>query len=62
MAMGSPSSVTNESALAEDRRAECVQRNPVCPVCGGPLFEIRSKLQCATCHTICETCCEGGRG
>jgi len=35
---------------------------PGCPVCGGPLFEIRAKLQCAQCHTICETCCEGGRG
>jgi len=35
---------------------------PVCPVCGGELIEIRAKLQCARCHTICETCCEGGRG
>lgn len=35
---------------------------PACPVCGGPLLEIRAKLQCARCHTICETCCEGGRG
>ena len=35
---------------------------PACPVCEGPLFEIRAKLQCAQCHTICETCCEGGRG
>ena len=35
---------------------------PVCPACGGELFEIRAKLQCARCHTICETCCEGGRG
>ncbi len=35
---------------------------PACPVCGGPLMEIRAKLQCARCHTICETCCEGGRG
>jgi hypothetical protein len=35
---------------------------PGCPVCGGPLLEIRAKLQCAQCHTICETCCEGGRG
>jgi hypothetical protein len=33
-----------------------------CPVCGGALMEIRQKLQCAECHTICETCCEGGRG
>lgn len=35
---------------------------PACPACGGPLVEIRAKLQCARCHTICETCCEGGRG
>jgi DNA-binding response OmpR family regulator len=33
-----------------------------CPVCGGRLIEIRGKLQCSTCRTICETCCEGGRG
>ena len=35
---------------------------PACPSCGGPLFEVRAKLQCARCRTICETCCEGGRG
>ena len=35
---------------------------PGCPVCGGMLAEIRQKLICAQCHTICETCCEGGRG
>ncbi|TWU44161.1 hypothetical protein Q31b_16970 [Novipirellula aureliae] len=35
---------------------------PACPVCGGSLVEIRAKLQCSACHTICETCCEGGRG
>ncbi len=35
---------------------------PACPVCGGRLIEIRGKLQCSQCHTICETCCEGGRG
>ena len=35
----------------------------VCPVCGsGTLLEIRQKLQCARCHSIVETCCEGGRG
>ncbi len=33
---------------------------PACPVCGGELISIRSKLQCTRCHTICETCCEGG--
>ena len=37
--------------------------NGVCPVCRGrTLIEIRGKLQCSRCHTICETCCEGGRG
>lgn len=36
--------------------------NGVCPVClGRTLIEIRGKLQCERCHTICETCCEGGR-
>jgi hypothetical protein len=33
-----------------------------CPVCSGHLIEIRGKLQCERCHTICETCCEGGPG
>jgi hypothetical protein len=33
-----------------------------CPVCGGELVEIRQKRVCSRCHTICETCCEGGRG
>jgi hypothetical protein len=33
-----------------------------CPVCGGPLMEIRHKLHCQRCHAIVETCCEGGRG
>jgi hypothetical protein len=35
---------------------------PACPVCGGTLVEQRGKLVCRRCHTICETCCEGGRG
>jgi hypothetical protein len=35
---------------------------PACPVCGAPLMEIKHKLQCTRCRTICETCCEGGRG
>ncbi len=42
--------------------AEMKTRRPACPVCGGHLIEIRAKLQCAECHTICETCCEGGPG
>lgn len=43
-----------------DRGAE---GDRVCPVCRGKtLIEIRGKLQCERCHTICETCCEGGRG
>jgi hypothetical protein len=35
-------------------------RRAACPMCGGALIEIRGKLQCSVCHTICETCCEGG--
>ncbi len=35
---------------------------PACPVCGAGLTERRGKLICTRCHTICETCCEGGRG
>jgi len=35
---------------------------PACPVCGGKLIEIRAKFQCSHCHTIYETCSEGGRG
>jgi hypothetical protein len=31
-----------------------------CPICNGPLIEIRQKLVCAECHAIVETCCEGG--
>jgi hypothetical protein len=33
-----------------------------CQICGGQLVEIRAKLVCERCHTIWETCCEGGRG
>ncbi|MBV9122597.1 MAG: hypothetical protein JO112_04505 [Planctomycetes bacterium] len=32
---------------------------PLCPVCGGYLMEIRARVQCVRCHTICETCCDG---
>lgn len=35
---------------------------PVCPVCGGELVGIKLKWVCSRCHTICETCCEGGPG
>ncbi len=45
----------------QDRKSE-KQCQPACPACGGSLIEIRAKLQCTKCHTICETCCEGGRG
>ena len=46
---------------AEDSSQKCDGGKPACPVCGGRLMEIRGKLQCSACHTICETCCEGGR-
>lgn len=34
----------------------------ICPACGGPLIEVRAKLQCTQCRRICESCCEGGPG
>jgi hypothetical protein len=40
----------------------CAATRPACPACGGPLVEQRGKLICSRCRTICETCCEGGRG
>ena len=52
--------------VEEGRSVEVVEKSercrPACPACGGSLIEIRHKLQCSQCHTICETCCEGGRG
>jgi hypothetical protein len=36
--------------------------HPARPVCAGERVAIRAKLQCSRCHSICETCCEGGRG
>jgi hypothetical protein len=46
---------------AEPQEPEGTPPRPVCPICGGELIEIRAKLQCQRCHTILETCCEGGR-
>ena len=46
----------------EEEKKDQEVRPVACPVCGSPLIEIRAKLQCSRCHTICETCCEGGRG
>jgi hypothetical protein len=45
-----------------EKRPEPDPPRPACPACGGPLVEIKAKLVCARCRTICETCCEGGRG
>lgn len=58
--------MTPERPKPTQRPAEPIRETgPVkraCPVCGGRLIEIRAKLQCSHCHTICETCCEGGPG
>jgi hypothetical protein len=50
----SPANPSGDDQVPEPRCA--------CPVCGGELVAIRAKLVCSVCHTICETCCEGGRG
>lgn len=34
---------------------------PACPVCDGPIVEVRAKLVCARCRAIVETCCDGGK-
>jgi hypothetical protein len=34
---------------------------PACPVCDGPVVEVRAKLVCARCRAIVETCCDGGK-
>jgi hypothetical protein len=33
----------------------------VCYVCAGKLIDIRGKQICSHCHTINETCCDGGQ-
>ncbi len=33
----------------------------ICPICSGNLFYLRTKLVCEKCHSIVETCCDGGR-
>jgi hypothetical protein len=53
---GSSSDQPPTKGKSEDTRAPQV----ACPACGGHLIEIRGKLQCERCHTIYETCCEGG--
>lgn len=50
--------------MSDDSPEEAEKREPpraVCQLCYGRLIEIRGKLQCERCHTIWETCCEGGR-
>jgi hypothetical protein len=56
--------VTDRNASRESSSSNCQTggARPACPVCGGELMEIKHKLQCSRCRTICETCCEGGRG
>lgn len=41
---------------------DCPTAGPACPVCGGSLMDVKQKMVCRRCHTVVETCCEGGRG
>jgi len=50
-----------ESQSKYDASESTQSSQPTCQLCGGRLIEIRAKLQCERCHTIWETCCEGGR-
>jgi hypothetical protein len=58
--MDSPDNASRQTSIDDCPDAATGARR-VCPVCAGQLMEIRGKLQCTACHTICETCCEGGR-
>ncbi len=53
--------VPETTADTEPVNSKPCDAGTICPVCGGSTFEIRGKLHCSRCHTICETCCEGGR-
>ncbi|QDV47194.1 hypothetical protein Enr13x_71030 [Stieleria neptunia] len=58
-----PLAARNGSSSSSDDVTCGAAGHGVCPVCRGKtLIEIRGKLQCSRCHSICETCCEGGRG
>jgi hypothetical protein len=58
-----PLQPTEPDAAINSNVARCDRsKRPACPLCGGPLIEIKQKLQCSQCRAICETCCEGGRG
>jgi len=50
------------NAPSHPEQTVCSTTSCACPVCGGALVDIRMKLQCSRCHTIVETCCEGGPG
>lgn len=50
----------SEDPQQQEDAKESRKPRVACPVCGGHLIEIRGKLQCERCHTIIETCCEGG--
>jgi hypothetical protein len=56
------SRTVQQTPSSEPQAEAACSPNRACPVCGGVLIDIRHKLQCQRCHTICETCCEGGRG
>ena len=51
-----------DNVIVSDVAARDRSQRPACPLCGGPLIEIKQKRQCSQCRAICETSCEGGRG
>jgi serine kinase of HPr protein (carbohydrate metabolism regulator) len=52
--------MADDQPLQREEQSDTCAARVACPACGGHLIEIRGKLQCERCHTICETCCEGG--
>jgi hypothetical protein len=55
----------NDVTVARKRLAKTAKKSggdesvrPACPVCGGHLLEIHSKLYCSDCHAMIEMCCD----
>jgi hypothetical protein len=59
--MAEENSCPVETTSAPSEQSNQQLSRPTCQLCSGRLIEIRGKLQCERCHTIWETCCEGGR-
>jgi hypothetical protein len=47
--------------FAMDTTCPSTPAPPACPMCGGPLFELRGLNRCARCHYVICLNCDGER-